>query len=486
MRRFFILQLSFCLFISMMKGQTLSLQRAIETACNHSLQSHQLKNEFKANEWNYRLYKAGRLPSLILDMNPASYNRNIIQRYMPDQNIDVYRTQQALSSSGDLSITQNVLQTGGTIYVKSSLGYYRSFGDIPYTQFTTVPVLLGYSQQLVGFNQFKWDKKIETFRHDEAAKEWAYGIAGIAVNITDLYFKVLSSRLQIELAQEERNMCDTLLAIGKVKNIVGRMTSTDLLNIELEKTKADNALIQSNDAFFQATMNLSNALNSSNVKSFNLSTPFQPCNIHYSVNELVGMAMQNNPLIADKKMVVLSSQRDCDKAKKQRFLEAGIDVSVGFNQYSDHFGTAYHHPMRQDIVAVTLKIPLVDWGTRKGNLRKAELVLQNSKEDEQLTRQAVRTDVLATYKNYLFHYQSFSVQQKAVELAKRIYQETFQRYTIGRGTLENLFLAHQKYTTAQVNYLSNLQQCWNAYYVLCQLTLYDFENKKMINSFIGY
>ena len=50
---------------------------------------------------------------------------------------------------------------GGTFYLETGLQYMRNFGDNAGNQFSSVPVRIGYSQSLIGFNQFKWDKKIE-------------------------------------------------------------------------------------------------------------------------------------------------------------------------------------------------------------------------------------------------------------------------------------------------------------------------------------
>ena len=60
-------------------------------------------------------------------MTPISYNRQFVQRYDYEQNIDVYKDQSTINSYGRLSLTQNVDFTGGKIYMDSELGYLRKF-----------------------------------------------------------------------------------------------------------------------------------------------------------------------------------------------------------------------------------------------------------------------------------------------------------------------------------------------------------------------
>ena len=75
--------------------------------------------------WEYRTYKANRLPSLTLNMTPAEYNRDITKRYDSEKDLDVYRSQQSFYASGNLAIQQNFDLTGGTFYLQSQLGYMR-------------------------------------------------------------------------------------------------------------------------------------------------------------------------------------------------------------------------------------------------------------------------------------------------------------------------------------------------------------------------
>ena len=143
------------------KRLVLDLNQTIALANDSSLESFRTQNMYLSGYWEYRTFKANRLPSLTLNMTPAEYNRDITKRYDSEKDLDVYRSQQSFYASGNLAIQQNFDLTGGTFYLQSQLGYMRSFGGNKTTQFTSVPIRLGYSQSLVGYNSFKWERKIE-------------------------------------------------------------------------------------------------------------------------------------------------------------------------------------------------------------------------------------------------------------------------------------------------------------------------------------
>ena len=140
---------------------TLDLQQTIRLANDSSLESFRAQNMYLSGYWEYRSYRANRLPSLTLDLTPAQYYRDITRRYDSDADIAVYRSQQSFSAYGSLSIQQNLDLTGGTFYANTSLGYMRNFGSNKYTQYTSVPFQIGYTQELIGYNAFRWERKIE-------------------------------------------------------------------------------------------------------------------------------------------------------------------------------------------------------------------------------------------------------------------------------------------------------------------------------------
>ena len=164
--------------------------------------------------WEYRTYKANRLPSLTLNMTPAQYNRDITKRYDSEQDLDIYRSQQSFYAYGNLAIRQNLDLTGGTFYLDTELGYMRSFGGNKYTQFTSVPVRLGYSQSLVGYNPFRWERKIEPLKYEKVKKEFIYNAEQVSEQATTYFFALAMAQAEYDLAKENVASTDTLYRIG--------------------------------------------------------------------------------------------------------------------------------------------------------------------------------------------------------------------------------------------------------------------------------
>ena len=173
----YLIALSMLLCMFQGKAQlTLTLEQTITLAADSSLDAFRYKNMYLAGYWEYRTYKAGRLPSLTLNLTPVQYTRYFTQRYDSDEDIDIYRKQQRYYAGGGLAIEQNFDLLGGTFYLDTDLDYMRYFGDQTYNQFSSVPIRIGYQQNLLGYNAFKWERKIEPLKYEKVKKQFLYNV----------------------------------------------------------------------------------------------------------------------------------------------------------------------------------------------------------------------------------------------------------------------------------------------------------------------
>jgi len=65
--------------------------------------------------------------------------------------------------------------------------------------------------------------------------------------------------------------------------------------------------------------------------------------------------------------------------------------------------------------------------------------------------------------------------EEAMELAKLAYEQTQERFIIGKADINSLTLSTNRRQQAQRNYVSALKNFWQSYFKIRQLTLYDFE-----------
>jgi outer membrane protein TolC len=454
---------------------TLTLEQTIAIAADSSLEAFRTKNMYLTGYWKFRTYQAGRLPGLSLNLTPAQYYRDITRRYDSENDLDVYRKQESFYASGGLQVRQNFDLLGGSFYLNSDLGYMRNIGNNAYTQFTSVPIQLSYQQELVGYNPFKWERKIEPLKFETVKKEFLYNMEQLSEQATAYFFDLAMAQVEYDMAVENVASTDTLYQVGEQRQKIASITKADLLTLKLDAVNARNTLQNDEIILKRAMFALASYLNFDKNTEIRLRLPGRPVNRILSVDEALMHARDNNPKFLDLRRQVMEAEQEVDRTKKESMFNASLRASIGFNQVANTFRDAYSNPLPQDVVSVSVSIPLVDWGVRKGKYNVARNTLN-------VTQISARQEELSLEEDLIMTVGDFNVQQKlilsaeeALDLSQMAYAETKQRFIIGKADINSLTLSLSRQQEAERNYIKALRNYRLSYYKIRKLTLHDFE-----------
>lgn len=464
----------------------LTLRETIELAADSSLEAFRTKNLFLSSYWEYRTFRAERLPSLTLNLTPVEYYSDFTRRYDSEADIDIYRRQRSFYTGGSLEVTQNFDLLGGSFFLDSDLGYIRNFGESNYSQFTTVPIRIGYTQSLIGYNPFRWQRKIEPLKYEKAKKELLYNIEQISEQATSYFFNLAMAQAEYDLAKDNLASTDSLYLIGEERLKIASITRADLLTLRLDAVNARNTFQNAEIALKRAMCSLASFLNFDKNTDIRLRLPGKPLALSIPVDEALALASKNSPELLGLKQEILEAEQAVDKARKESWFDASLNASVGFNQVAGTFSEAYRDPLRQEIVSLTLTIPLVDWGVRKGkyNVAKNNLkVVQTSARQQEVD---LEEEVIMTVSDFNIQQRLIGSAEEALDLAIMAYEETKQRFLIGQADLNSLTLSLNRQQEAQRNYITALQNYWLSYYKIRKLTLHDFETGISLGDLFDY
>lgn len=476
-------KISICLLLALcaagvqaQRSLRLSLQRTIAMANDSSLSAFRYQNMYLSGYWEYRSYKAARLPSLTLNLTPSQYYRYITQRYDSQEDVDVYREQQMFSANAGLSVSQNFDLLGGTFYLNTELDYMRNFGDSKSTQFSTVPIRIGYQQDLLGYNAFKWDRKIEPLKFEKAKRQFLYNTESVSEEAVNYFFSLAMAQADYKLAEDNVATTDTLYAIGQQRQKIAAISQADLLTLKLDKVNARNTLRNAEISLKRAMSALATYLNLDKNTHIELDLPSRPKFMEVSADRALALAKENNPTYLEQRQNVLEAEQQVDRTRKESMFNASFNASVGFNQVADNLGAAYRNLLQQDLVAFSISIPLVDWGVRKGKYNMARNNLNVVRIAARQEEISLEEDVLMTVSDFNVQQELIASAEEALDLAELAYDQTRRRFIIGKADISSLTLALNRQQEAQKNYILALQNYWLSYYKIRKLTLHDFES----------
>ena len=459
----------------------LTLDRTIEIAADSSLQTFIAQNMYQASYWEYHSFRAARLPSLSLSTTPIQYNRNFRRVYDSENNIDVYRQQQALYSYAGLSVSQNLDITGGTFFIHSNLEYVRNFGANVLTQYTSIPFRIGYSQSLFGFNTFKWEKKIEPLKFEKAQQQFLYDKEDISSQATQVFFDLATAQTEYDMAVDNLTSNDTLYRISEERFKIMSISQADLLTLQLGVLNAKNSLQIAEIGLKRAMFAFVSFLNIEKDTPVRLVLPDRPADLQITVEMALEQARDNNPDFLDNMQRILEAERNVDQTQKSAVFDASFYASVGFNQVANTFGDAYRNPLQQDIVSIGFSIPLIDWGVRKGRANMARNNLNVARISVEQKETSLEQDVIMTVNDFNIQQGLIQSAEEAKRIANIAYNSTVERFIIGQADINSLTLSLDRQNTAQKNYVITLRNYWTTYYKIRKLTLFDFEKQVKIS-----
>lgn len=351
----------------------------------------------------------------------------------------------------------------------------RNFGDTKSTQFSSIPFRIGYQQELLGFNAFRWDRKIEPLKFEKVKKQYLYNAESVSEEAVSYFFTLAMAQADYELARDNVATTDTLYAVGEQRQKIAAISQADLLTLKLDKVNARNTLKNAEIARKRAMSALATFLNLDRNAYIELELPSRPRYIDVPADRAMVLARENNPTYLEQRQNVLEAEREVDRTRKESRFNASFNASVGFNQVADNFSAAYRNLLQQDLVSFTVSIPLIDWGVRKGKYNMARNNLNVVKIAARQEEISLEEDVMMTVSDFNVQQDLIASASEALDLAELAYDQTRRRFIIGKSDISSLTLALNRQQEARKNYIQALQNYWLNYYKIRKLTLHDFE-----------
>ncbi len=478
----------FCIAGVAQKSMTLSLNDVILLAQSNSLQSYLNKNYFLIDYWQYRSYKANFLPFLSLSSNPISYNNSSSLRYNSNSQTDEFTRTESLSSNAEVNLSQKLGLTGGNIYVSSDLSRIENYGERGYIQYSSTPFRIGYNQDLFGFNELKWSKKTEPLKYEKAQKEYIQSVEKTNLKTIEFFFQFAISLKRLKIAEYNLQTTDTLLQIANKRFSIGTVANDEVLDLKLSRNNHSIEFQEAKMNFIKAKDALLVFLMLPKQTDIHIVLPFDIPDIQIETRKALDIILERNPLSIEHEINVLLAKQEVAKAKTENRFKADLNLSYGISKndgrYDSQSNTSTHGEVSNvyktpyddyQVVNIGVKIPVLDWGSGKGQYKMA---LSRKKIEEIAAKQAFQDFEQNTITQILeFNLQKEKVSSAALSdsLAKESYELTMLRFRKGKADVLKLISSQNAKDNAGIKYVSSLHEYWRRYYELREMALYDFE-----------
>lgn len=463
---------------TLVSNRDITLAEAIALARVQSVDAAVALNELKTAYWEYRTFRANLLPEVNLTGTLPSYNKS----YSTYQNSDgsyTFVRNNTLNLAGELSIDQNIWLTGGKLSLTSSLNYVKQLGSGGYHQFMSVPVGLELTQPIFGVNTLKWDRRIEPVRYAEAKAAFISATENVTITAITYFFNLLLSKETLATARQNKENADRLYEVAIAKRKMGQISENDLLQLKLNalQGKADVTAAESdlNAKMFQ----LRSFLGVSEQDVLNPVLPESVPDLHMDYRQVLDKALERNSFAQNIRRRQLEADYEVATAKGN-LRSIDLFASVGYTGQNRDFKASYENLLDNQIVQVGVKIPILDWGKRRGQVKVAksnrDVVLSKIRQEQMDFNQ----DIFLLVENFNNQAQQLGIAEEADRIAEKRYRTSVETFMIGKISTLDLNDAQNSKDEARQKHISELYSYWYYFYQLRSLTLWDFERNEAL------
>ena len=453
-------------------AEPLTLQQAIALAQGQGYEGRAARASLDAAEHRDGAFGAQFRPQLALTGTVPSYSRRIVPVVQPDGST-LFRSQNQTNAGLSATVSQK-LPTGGDVFVSSSLATYSLSGEQTIRTWSSTPVSIGISQDIFRPNVAKLDRREQPVRTELAARQFLEAQEDIALRTTGLFFDLY--RAGVALANAEKNAAtnDTLFTLNRGRYEVGKIGENDLLQSELALLRARASLDEARLGYDRAESELRLALNLPAGTAVPLVVPNAAPEYAVDTAVAVAEALRNAAGMTNAELQRIMADRQVTEARLNSGIGASVTASVGFNATAPDLDLAYRDLLEARQVAVTVDVPLIQWGARHHRVGAARAERERIENESRASEGQIALDARYAALELEQTRRNLAISAKADTVAAKRFEVAYNRYVIGRITIDNLYIAQAEKDQALEQYLQAMRSHWLAHYRLRRLTLYDF------------
>lgn len=457
---------------------SLSLRNVVDLAISQSSSVKYAQNRDVNYYWRWKNHQTRFRPQLTLSGDLPNFENQTKPITQPDGSI-IFNQVTQLETSAQLAISQPIPQLGATVYAASGIVRLQDFNNntIGYSGF---PVSVGIAQPLFAYNWMKWTRMTEPLVYEEAQKDFIESIEEISYGATARFFNYLKIQTNYSLAESNLANSQDNLKIAQVKKELGNISENDYSRIQLSVFNAQKALNNARIDLKNADYELKKYIGLDQNQTIELIIPLDMILWEVDPDVALRESLDNRKETPQFERRLIQADRDLTQAKRAAGVNATLRMSYGVSNSADNFGDVYENPEQQQNVRLSLSVPILDWGRSESQVKLAEsrreLVLYDVDQD----RQDFERMVVVQVEKFNLIKSQITTAEAADKVAEEGYKIALKKFQNGEISITDLNISLQEREGAKRDYISSIENYWESYFLLREVTLYDFEYQQKI------
>ena len=459
----------------LLQAEELTLEHALAIAEKSSPYMKNAALRLEISEKNLWAEQAGLKSQFNLSITPISVSRQELFNDLTSS----YYTQENLKTEATFSITQPIKWTDGTLMIVDRFNWQEassSFtGSVKEANFSN-SLYFALNQPIFTYNRTKMRIKELEFALEGSQLNYAIRRLEIEKQVTQQFLNLYYSRMSIQIALDEYQNATVSYNIIESKVRAGISAPEELYQAELTRDNSmallENRKMQHENALDNFKILLGLPLEEEIEVSADILKKIVEVDLSWAIDH----GLKNRMEIRQREIEIQYALDDLVRAGAENEFKASVGLTFGLTGVDERFANIYDSPNKDRLIAVSLNIPVFDWGRKKHHMAASRAQVEIRRLTSSEEQKNIKYQIREAYRNLLNQEKQIDIAGKNVKNAQLTYEINLERYKTGDLSSIDLQLYLVQLSRERLNEVEALINYKLALLDLKIRALWDFEN----------
>jgi len=417
-----------------------TLEKSISVALQKSFGIKNAEYSLLASKKNLEAFKSSLFSRLDLEFDVPSYSKNLISQFNPAESKEEFFELGSSRIEGRLSLTQPLIFSNGTINIVGRIFGREQFGtniDLTKDFYTNFGISL--RQPIFTFNTQKANLERSEINLQKATRNYTQAEQNLIYEVKVAFYNLYKLKESQLITQEKVKQSEESFNTARSKYNAGLIAEVEALQLEVDLASSRNDLLNSKRTFNEGKNNFKILLGLELDNEIDIisNLVFTPIVIDDSI--AIENALKNRSDLLNKENDIYLSKLNVEEIDARKNIKFDLNARYGISNNDTEFESLFNKLLDDIYVALTISVPVWDWGKALKDVEVAEINLKIEKLAYEYLEKTIRNDVIETINRINSAKARVDVLSKSVEIAEKSYNISLERFK--SGTISSFDLA---------------------------------------------
>jgi outer membrane protein len=469
------LAIIFILNLSIYAQRILTLEESISIALKESYNIKTAEYSLISSQKYLEAARMGLRTSVNMELDLPRYSRTLSSQFNPNSGAEEFFELGYTTFESRLRFNQPIIYTNGTFSVVGSIwqrDQFHQLRDIPTDYYTNLSLRL--YQPLFTFNNQRAGMMRAEINLLKSERNYTRAEKDIVYEITASFYRLYQAKKNVEIVSEKVNQTEISYNTALNKFKAGLIAEVEALQLEVDLAASKNELLSAKRNFSEARDDFKLLIGLPLEEEIDVTAELEYKPVIVDLSLAIEFALENRTELKNAEADIELSRLNVDEVDSKGNISALLSANYGINRNDNEFRDLFHQFAQDRSVALTLQLPLIDWGRNSREVESAEAVLNQNILSYENQRLQIRKEIMQITNKIESAKARVEVLSKSVEVAQKSYDITLIRFQAGNITSFDLSQMQLRLTDAKINSLNALIDYKLAIADLSRRTMKDF------------